>query len=262
MQRLQPVAEDARAEAEQLIARVLHVSRVQIMAGTASPDAAQWQQIEVLAARRAAGEPMAYVLGECGFWNLTLTVTPDVLIPRPDTETLVEWALQLVPSSTRMADLGTGSGCIALSLAKERPDAEIWATDYSAAALRIARSNAVRNGVRNIQFLQGHWLQPLMGVFDLIVSNPPYIAKGDGHLPALTHEPISALTSGPEGMDALREIIAGAPAYLKAGGWLLLEHGYDQAEKVRALLTAAGYQSVQSRRDLGGHLRVSGGQRA
>lgn len=262
MQHLHAVADDARMEAELLIARVLQVTRAQLMAETATPDATQWTRIESLAKRRAAGEPMAYVLGECGFWNLTLNVTPAVLIPRPDTETLVEWALELVSGAARLADLGTGSGCIALSLAKARPESQVLATDFSAAALAVAQSNAERNEIRNVQFLQGYWLQPLTGDFDLIVSNPPYIAEGDAHLPALSHEPRSALTSGVDGLDDLREIIATAPAHLAHGGWLLLEHGYDQSEQVRGLLMAAGYQAVQTRRDLGGNERVSGGQRA
>lgn len=213
--------------------------------------------------RRADGEPLAYLLGDKEFFGLTLKVTPDTLIPRPDTETLVEWALSLIPEAgpARVVDLGTGSGAIALALAHARPQAHITAVDASAGALAVALDNARQLGLR-VRGLQGSWLTPLAGErFDLIVSNPPYIAEGDPHLPALRHEPITALTSGPDGLDDIRLIVAQAPAHLAPGGWLLLEHGYNQAPEVGALLRQQGFEEVSTRFDLGGQPRCTGGRR-
>ena len=218
-------------------------------------------RLHALATRRLAGEPMAYLTGEKHFHGLRLQVDARVLDPRDDTETLVDWALALLPADAprRVLDLGTGSGAIALAIAHARPQARVTAVDASADALTVARANAGRLGLA-VTLHHGDWLAPVAGeVFDLIVSNPPYIAEGDAHLPALAHEPRAALVSGADGLDDLRRIVATAPAHLAPGGWLLLEHGWDQAAAVRALLTDAGFTQVQSRRDLAGIERCSGG---
>lgn len=236
--------------------------------------AAAWQDA---LQRRLQGEPVAYITGRKDFFGLTLAVDARVLDPRPDTETLVEWALACLPESKpestpapgpspskgspRLLDLGTGSGAVALALQSARPDATVWAVDASEDALAVARANAARLQL-GVQFIASDWLNAVdiqrTGRFDLIVSNPPYVAEGDPHLAALTHEPLQALTSGPDGLDDIRQIIAQAPAYLAPGGWLLLEHGWDQAAPVQALLREAGFVQVQSRRDLGGIERCTG----
>ena len=220
------------------------------------------QAFQSLCARRAAGEPTAYLLGEKEFHGLTLQVDPRVLVPRPDTETLVEWALALAADieAPRLLDLGTGSGAIALALQQARPDATVDAIDASAGALEVARANAQRLGLP-IRFAQADWLAGAASGYDLIVSNPPYIAANDAHLAALRHEPLSALAAGPDGLADLRRIVEAAPVHLRDGGWLLLEHGFDQAEAVRALLAAQGFTDVQSRDDLAGIARCSGGIR-
>ena len=215
-----------------------------------------------LVARRLAGEPVAYLRGRQGFWTLDLAVSPDTLIPRPETELLVELALARLPTDAglRLADLGTGSGAIALALASERPDAELDAVDASDAALAVARRNAAGAGLGNVAFHRGHWFEPLTGRrYHLVASNPPYVADGDPHLDRgdLRHEPPMALSSGPDGLDAIRLIVAAAPAHLHAGGWLLLEHGHDQGGAVRALLHAAGLEAVATHRDLEHRDRVS-----
>lgn len=223
---------------------------------------AELTAFEARLARRAQGEPLAYITGRCGFWSLDLKVTPATLIPRADSETLIEWALELIPpgADCSLADLGTGSGAIALALATERPACRLTATDLSPAALAVAQENAAHNGLSQIDFRSGRWLEPLAGErYALIASNPPYVAEGDPHLAALTHEPISALTSGADGLSALREIIEQAPAHLLPGGWLLLEHGWDQGAAMRTLLLEHGYQCIETRRDLAGHERISGG---
>ncbi len=215
-----------------------------------------------MARRRAAGEPLAYLTGHKEFHGLDLQVDPRVLIPRPDTETLVDWTLDLL-ADTRCAtvvDLGTGSGAIALALKHARPDFEVHAIDASADALEVAQANAQHLRLK-VRLQLGSWLQGVSGRFHAIVSNPPYIATHDTHLAALAHEPQQALTSGSDGLDDLRQIIAQAPAHLYPGGWLLLEHGYDQAEPVRALLRDAGFVEVLSWRDLAGIERCSGGRR-
>jgi release factor glutamine methyltransferase len=214
--------------------------------------------------RRLAGEPVAYITGRKDFFGLTLSVDARVLDPRPDTETLMEWALAVLPAtpapqSLRLLDLGTGSGAVALALQHARPDAQVWAVDASADALAVARANAQRLNLQ-VQFVQSDWLTAVPGVFDLIVSNPPYVAEGDPHLSALTHEPLQALTSGADGLEDIRQIIAQAPGHLAPGGWLLLEHGWDQAAAVQALLAQAGFTEVQSRQDLGGVDRCTGGR--
>ncbi|MFR0714678.1 peptide chain release factor N(5)-glutamine methyltransferase [Enterobacterales bacterium BD_CKDN230030183-1A_HGKHYDSX7] len=214
--------------------------------------------------RRRAGEPVAYILGQQGFWKLDLEVAPHTLIPRPDTELLVEAALELQPATAaKVLDLGTGTGAIALALAHDRPAWQVTAVDRVDAAVALAERNRQRLGLDNVQVGASHWFDALVGQrFDLIVSNPPYIAAEDPHLVAddVRFEPSSALVAGPDGLDDLRLIVAQAPGHLLPGGRLLLEHGYDQAEAVRQLLTAHGFVEVVSRRDLGGHERITLGR--
>jgi release factor glutamine methyltransferase len=211
------------------------------------------------AARRAAGEPVAYILGRQEFYGLELSVNPGVLIPRPETELIVELALERSFSSA--ADLGTGSGAIALALKKHRPKARVVAVEASAAALALARRNAAKHSLE-IEFRHGRWLEALSPErFDLIVSNPPYIALNDAHLAALRFEPAEALVAGADGLDAIREIARAAPAHLSPGGWLLLEHGIGQDRAVRALLCDAGLEDVSTWPDLAGIPRASGGRR-
>jgi release factor glutamine methyltransferase len=215
-----------------------------------------------LCARRAQGEPLAYLLGQQEFFGLTLAVDARVLIPRPDTETLVNWALTLLPaapSSAKVLDLGTGSGAVALALKHARPHSAVLAIDASEQALCVARANALSLGLE-VTMTSSCWLESVSGVFDLIVSNPPYVREGDPHLAVLGHEPLQALTAGADGLDDLRQIIAQAPAHLADGGWLLLEHGYDQADAVSLLLREGGFEAVSSRPDLAGILRCTGGR--
>jgi release factor glutamine methyltransferase len=215
-----------------------------------------------LVQRRLDGEPIAYIVGEREFFGLPFKVGPAVLIPRPDTELIVELALERLAPRARLLDMGTGSGAIAVAAAHTRPDANVAALDVSEAALEIAQANAAANGAR-VRFLRSDWYAALgQERFDLIASNPPYIASGDRHLGEgdLRFEPAGALTDHADGLSALRIIIDGAPAHLEPGGWLLLEHGYDQAEAVRALLAARGFTEVRSWRDLAGIERVSGGR--
>lgn len=218
------------------------------------------ERLEALLQRRLAGEPVAYITGFKDFFGLRLHVDARVLDPRPDTETLVEWALERLPPDTpqRVLDLGTGSGAVALALQHERPACHVTAVDASADALAVASANAQHLGLP-VQCVQSHWMDAVPGPFELIVSNPPYVADGDPHLGALTHEPLQALTSGTDGLDDIRQIIAQAPSRLTPGGWLLLEHGWDQAGPVQALLREAGFAQVQSRRDLAGIERCTGG---
>ena len=222
-------------------------------------------RFEADAQRRADGVPLAYLTGVREFHGLRLQVGPAVLDPRPDTETLVDWALELLATCGEahpaVIDLGTGSGAVALAIAHRCPAARVTATDLSTAALDTARANARTLGL-DVCFAEGSWWTALPGrQFALAVSNPPYIAGDDVHLPALRHEPLMALTPGGDGLDAIRAIVAGAPAQLQPGAWLLLEHGWDQAEAVRALLRQAGFDDVQSRQDLAGLDRCSGGRR-
>ncbi|KQW90115.1 protein-(glutamine-N5) methyltransferase, release factor-specific [Massilia sp. Root418] len=220
-------------------------------------------RLGALLQRRLDGEPIAYIVGQREFFGLPFNVGPAVLIPRPDTELLVELAMERLPPSGRVLDMGTGSGAIAVALAHSRPDAAVTALDVSPAALEVARGNAALNQAR-VRFLESDWYSAAAGErFDLIVSNPPYIASGDRHLSEgdLRFEPSGALTDFADGLSALRTIAAGAPQHLEAGCWLLMEHGYDQAGSVRALLAAQGYTEVQSWRDLAGIERVTGGRR-
>jgi len=253
------------------------------------------EALNALAQRRLAGEPLAYLTGSKSFYGLNLQVSADVLVPRSDTETLVDWALEVLPRMSRhqpkpapppcpagaatdaspapeskqadVLDLGTGSGAIALAIKATRPDLQVWATDLSAPALAVAQANAQRLQL-DVQFSQGAWFAALPAPahgdtlqFDAIVSNPPYIADRDPHLDALNFEPPQALTSGTDGLDDMRQIIAKAKPHLKPGGWLLLEHGYNQAEAVRAMLACHGFDQVQSRCDMAGIERCSGGQK-
>jgi release factor glutamine methyltransferase len=219
------------------------------------------ERFAALCRRRAEGEPVAYLTWHKEFFGLGLHVDPRVLVPRPDTETLVEWALELLKdmATPRVIDLGTGSGAIALAIQSARPDARVEAVDRSADALAVARVNGARLGLP-VSFRQASWLEGA-GEYDLVVSNPPYVAAADPHLPALRHEPLEALVAGADGLDDLRAITAAAPGHLRPGGWLLLEHGWDQAAAVRGLLQAAGLRGVASRRDLAGVERCSGAQR-
>ncbi len=254
------------AEADLLLAHALGRARIWLLAhgedDIAADDAARFL---ALVERRAAGEPVAYLTGSRGFWTLDLAVTPATLVPRPETELLVELALKRIPvdAESRIADLGTGSGAIALAIAKERPRTRVVATDASGDALDVARGNALRNGIGNVEFRAGDWFAPLAGeMFDLIASNPPYIALGDPHLEEgdLRFEPPSALSSGIDGLDAIRSIVRNAPAHLRAGGWLLLEHGWEQGEAMRALLRDAGFVDIATERDLEGRDRVTLGR--
>ena len=221
------------------------------------------QRYQALCMQRLDQVPLAYLTGTRGFHGLELHVDARVLDPRPDTEALVDWALALaptLPAATRVLDLGTGSGAIALALAARQPAWQVHAVDASADALAVARANAQRLGLR-IACHHGDWWAPLDGLrFDLVLSNPPYIADGDAHLPALRHEPRSALVSGPDGLDDLRRIVADASAHLLPGAWLLLEHGHDQAGAVAKLLNAAGFDAVSHRQDLAGITRCTGGR--
>jgi len=232
----------------------------------ASIAAGEAARLEDLVERRAAGEPVAYLTGRREFYGRSFHVNPAVLIPRPETELLVELALErLSPDAAgRVLDLGTGSGCVAITIASERSRSLITASDQSAAALMVARRNARDLGVENVAFLQSDWFSrvPPDERFDAVVANPPYIAAGDPHVTEgdLRFEPRIALTSGPDGLDAIRTILRGAGRHLATGGWLLLEHGHRQAEAVRQLLRKAGYEAVFSARDLAGIERVSGGR--
>lgn len=256
-----------RLDAEVLAMHVTGLTRTALI--TRSGEALSTEQearLRELIERRRQGEPVAYLTGRREFWSLELAVTPDVLIPRPETELLVEQALARIPAdaSWQIADLGTGSGAIALAIASERPRCRVIATDASPAALAVARGNAGRLGIGNVEFREGEWFAPLAGLtFDLIVGNPPYIAAADPHLMEgdVRFEPRAALVSGPDGLDAIRRIAAQGPAHLTAGGWLLLEHGYDQAIAVQSILRENGFAAITGVMDLGGNGRVTAGRR-
>jgi release factor glutamine methyltransferase len=255
------------ADAELLLAHVLGKSRSWLFAH--GDDFASKETVTAfrsLVARRVAGEPVAYLTGRRGFWRFDLAVSPATLIPRPETELLVELALARLPSdrTLRLADLGTGSGAIALALAHERPRAQVIATDASADALAVAQANATALDIRNLEFRLGDWFAPLPDErFDLIASNPPYIALDDPHLQEgdLRYEPSAALSSGADGLDAIRAIVGDAPAHLEPGGWLLLEHGWEQGDAVRDVLTRAGFGDVATERDLEDRDRVTMGRK-
>ena len=252
-------------DAQLLLAHALGLPRTHLRSHpetAATPQ--QAQRLRELVRRRARGEPLAYLTGAREFWSLSLAVTPAVLIPRPETELLVERALALRPArSGRAVDLGTGSGALALALAAERPGWQVVATDVSAEALAVARANAVALGLVRVEFRQGDWFAPLGSErFDLVLSNPPYVAADDPAMaaPALTFEPRLALTPGTDALACLRQLAHGAPRHLERGGWLLLEHGADQGGAVRRELVLAGFTHVRSHRDLAGHERMTEGQ--
>jgi len=258
---LQGASDSARPDAEILLCELLVCNRAGlVLRADQALGAEVVLRYAALIERRRLGEPVAYLTGRREFWSLGLEVSPAVLIPRADTELLVEWALQRLRdfSVPLVADLGTGSGAIALALASARADARIVATDLSADALDQARHNARRLVLERVEFRHGDWFGPLAGErFDLIVSNPPYIAETDPHLDALRYEPRRALTAGVDGLDALRRIVAAAPAHLKPTAALLLEHGAEQGAAVRALLRDKGYVEIETRRDLNGIERAT-----
>ena len=248
-----------------LLCEATGLTRVQLITQgdrALTPDEAS--RLDDLVARRLRGEPIAYIVGRREFFGLDFQVGPAVLIPRPDTELIVELSLERLPDDApRLLDMGTGSGAIAVAVAHTRPDADVTALDVSPDALAVAQANAAANGAR-VRFLESSWFDALAAgeTFDVIASNPPYIAAGDEHLVQgdLRFEPVGALTDHADGLSALRIIIQGSARHLAPGGWLLLEHGYDQAAAVRALLADAGFTDVQSWRDLAGIERVSGGR--
>ena len=254
-----------RLDAQLLLGHVMGQSRAWLVThDDAVMNAAQDTRFRELLARRAAGEPFAYLVGEREFHGLALAVGPGVLVPRPDTETLVDWALEILhrdaADAPAVLDLGTGSGAIALALKHRCSGARVWAGERSADALAIARANAARLGL-DIHFAQGSWWDALNDapIFDMVVSNPPYIADGDPHLAALIFEPLSALVAADDGLADIRAIASGARGRLRAGGWLMFEHGWTQADAVAAILREAGFDSVQTRLDIEGRPRCTGG---
>jgi release factor glutamine methyltransferase len=265
---LTPVSDAPAREAEWLVEHITGFNRSkQLLILNSRLTENELVKLNHLVTRRCAGEPLAYVLGEQHFWTLPLKVTPAVLIPRPETELVVERALHHTADrhTAQVLDLGTGSGAIALAVAHERPKARVWAVDQSEAALAVAKENAALNQIRNVEFLRSDWYAAVPPHrFDLILSNPPYIAAGDPHLePAvLAHEPADALIAGHDGLDDLRQIISRAREFLAPSGWIVLEHGWQQASAVRQLLESSGLSSVASHADLAGHERVTEGRAA
>jgi release factor glutamine methyltransferase len=248
-----------RVVRERLLCELPGITRARILAAPETPLAATDRaRLDEWSARRRAGEPVAYLIGRQGFRDFEVRVTPAVLIPRPETELLVETALELSTVGQRVLELGTGSGAVAIAIARES-GAAVTAVDVSADALKLAKSNAAALGAA-VTWLSSDWFTAIAGRFHLIVSNPPYVAAGDAHLIDLCHEPAVALVGGTDGLAALRHIVREAPAYLEPGGWLILEHGCDQGPAVRALFTECGYGGIATRRDLAGHDRVSLGQ--
>jgi len=256
--------DEATIEAQLLLMHVLNVNRAWLIAhATDLLQAVAANDFEKLFQRRLQGEPVAHILGSREFFGLRLKVTPDTLIPRPDTETLVEAALQKINRPMHILDLGTGTGAIALAIARHAPQCEVIAVDASAAALEVAKENAAALQLGNLQCVASNWFAALPECkFDLILSNPPYIENNDPHLQQgdLRFEPLSALASGADGLQDIRQIIAQAPTYLNEGGWLMLEHGYNQAPAVQKLLNAHGFQDIQTIKDLGDNPRVTLGQ--
>jgi release factor glutamine methyltransferase len=262
---LAAVSTISRLDAEVLLAHALDKPRSYLYTWPEqTPDSSQVQRFTALIGRRLSGEPIAYILGRREFWSLELVITPATLIPRPETELLVELALARIPPNSRMriADLGAGSGAIALAIARERPEVGIIATDSSADAVAIACLNARRLGSRNVVFRQGDWCDALKGErLGLIVSNPPYVAANDPYLKELRFEPAMALVAGDDGLEAIRSIVAQAMNYLQPGGWLLLEHGCEQGKPVETLLQAHGFTEVKNYHDAAGKDRVACGRR-
>jgi release factor glutamine methyltransferase len=264
-ERLAAASTTPRLDAEILVAQVLGISRAALAADTERALAAEeLLALESLARRRLSGEPIAYLTGRREFWSLDFEVTPEVLVPRPETELLVKRTLAAIEGLARPAvlDLGTGSGAIAVAVAASRPDAAVTAIDVSAAALAVAKRNAARHGLSNLRFLEGAWYAPVAGGrFDAVVSNPPYVAEGDAALPALAREPRLALVAGADGLEAISAVCAGAVAHLVPGGRLLVEHGAGQGAAARALMKSAGLVDVATRRDLAGLERMTEGAR-
>lgn len=258
---LEHVSDSARLEAELLLARAIDMPRSFLFAHPEDElDAASLERFEASLGRRLAGEPMAYICGEKEFWSMTLMVTPATLVPRPETELLVEQALMRLPrrAECRILDLGTGSGAIALALARERPMCDVTGTDISEAAIAVASQNARQQSLPNIHFIHGDWTGPVQGQsFDLVVSNPPYIADGDDALNALGFEPRTALAAGSDGLDAIRAISNQVRNVLRPGGTLLLEHGAEQHAAVASLLAGHGYTAITVATDLAGLQRVT-----
>lgn len=257
-------SDSPKRDAEILLSWVTGRARTYLLAfGESQLTPEQLAALEPLAARREQGEPIAYLVGEREFWSLPLSVSPATLIPRPDTECLVEQALALLPSTPcRILDLGTGTGAIALALASERPDCAVVGVDIKADAVALARHNAEKLALENVDFLQSRWFQSLDGKFTLIASNPPYIDANDPHLSEgdVRYEPQSALVAAAEGMADLADIIRQAPDYLEQGGWLVLEHGWQQAQAVQKHLKKAGFSAVITHKDYGNNDRVTLGQ--
>jgi len=264
--RIKPISGTPALDAQVLLAHVLEQNRTYLIAhmrdGLTTDQQARFDDCIT---RRAAGTPVAYITGEQEFWSLPLTVTPDTLIPRPETELLVELALDRISKSDPLtiADIGTGSGAVALAIASERPDCQLFATDASAAALEVAKANATQLKILNIEFREGEYLEPLADLqFDVIVSNPPYVPEDDPHLNQgdVRFEPRGALVAGKDGLDVIRFLVSDSKSHLNGGGWLLIEHGYDQEQAVNELFIEAGYQSVECYRDLADLPRVTIGR--
>jgi release factor glutamine methyltransferase len=258
--------EEAKLEAELLLQRALGVNRTYLRSHPETElSAAQHAQLTAWLTRRLTGEPIAYILGDAAFYGLTLSVSPDVLIPRQDTELLVDAALDLIPESTplRVLDMGTGSGAIAIAIASQRPKALVSALDSSSAALTVAKDNACAHKLPAIRFYLSDWFSGLpTQQFDIIVSNPPYIENDDDHLSqsSLPFEPAQALSSGQDGLDAIRLLCQQAPNWLADNGWLLIEHGYNQGAAVRSLFAQSGFNQVTTHRDYGNNERITLGQ--
>ncbi len=244
---------------EELLAEMLGISKADILARpeTQIPET-KLKCINHALKRLKLGEPLAYVLGNWEFWGLTLELTSQTLIPRPETELLVETVLHTAPENAHVLDLGTGCGAIAIAIAHERPDLKVTATDYSPGPLAVARSNAQRLQV-NVAFIVSNWFSELTGQWDIIVSNPPYVGIEDVHLENLQYEPRAALISGPTGLDDLTQIVVAAPRHLHNGGVLVIEHGYNQGTAVRGLFATAGLEQIETRRDLGNNERMTYG---
>jgi release factor glutamine methyltransferase len=263
--RLQLSSDEAKLEAQVLLQQVLNVSHAWLISHANDVlEAHQLEAFHVLVQRRLNGEPIAYILGQREFYGLNLTVTSDTLIPRPDTETLVEAALaKLTNNQATVLDLGTGTGAIALAVAKHRPMTHVTAVDFSATALKVAAQNAKQLNITNITFVESHWFDALAPTpFDIVISNPPYIEHNDAHLSQgdLRFEPLTALASGADGLDDIRQIINDCLVYLKPQGWLMLEHGYNQAEAVADLMAGVGLSNIETIQDLGGNDRVTLGK--
>ncbi len=260
-EKLKSISPNSRLDAEFILMRVLKKTRAQIlMADEFIFSSTEQHQFELILQRYLKGEPLAYIFGEKEFWSLNFKVTQEVLIPRADTESMIEFILKNFTgkNNLKVADLGTGSGAIAIAIAYEKPQWKIHALDFSESALKIAQENAQQNSIHNIEFFSGDWCVGLpWRDYDLIVSNPPYIAQNDAHLSALKFEPQKALVSGEQGLDDLQKIIEQAPFYLKNQGFLIVEHGFDQAEAVKKLLLENDFTDVEVHRDLGGNFRFT-----